>query len=161
MRRPWWVGGIIAAGVAAVAFLLWLSLSEGGSLRLVADDPKQSTTPFFEPSTVIRPTFKGGEPYCPPTRSNCCETWVTTYATEAPITEVVDFFEGIGFRVRGEPGIVDARGNVSPGSALVRWAGDRGAGVRGWRKVDISIGWIWGQPKWPTVVELFAPACRV
>jgi hypothetical protein len=155
MRKPVWVAAIIVAGVAGVGLLLWLSVSQSVTeVRLVSDDPKDRASPSFEPSTIIRATFRSGaEPYCPPTGPNCCETWVTTYGTRAPITELVGFFEGLDFRVRGQPGTIDARGNFSPGGELVRWAGDRGSGVRGWRKVG-------GRPEWPSVVVVDAPACR-
>jgi hypothetical protein len=160
MRRPGWAAAIIAAGAAAAGVLLWISLSPA-PLRLVSDDPMHPATPSFVPSTVIRATFRGSaEPYCPPGRSNCCETWVTSYGTRAPITEVVDFFEGLDFTVRGQPGTIDARGNFSPHGVLVRWAAGRGSGVPGWRKVDISTGRVWGRPEWPSVVDVYAPACR-
>lgn len=160
MRKPGWVAAIVAVGVAGIGLVLWLSFSERGtSLRLVSDDPNEGASPSFEPSTMIRATFKSSaELYCPDSRPNCCDTWVTDYATHAPITVVVDFFERLGFRVRGQPGVIDARGNISPGGELVRWAGDRGAGSR-WRKVDISTGEVFGLRQWPTVVEVFAAAC--
>lgn len=160
MRKPGWVAAIIAVGVAAVGLILWLWFSESvPTVRLVSDNPNDRTSPSFEPSTMVRATFKSGEPYCPPGRPNCCDTWVTDYATHAPITAVVDFFERLGFKVRGEPGIIDAQGNISPGGELVRWGGDRGVGSR-WRKVDISTGEVYGLRQWPTVVEVFAAECN-
>ena len=149
MRKPWWVAVIIAAGAAGVGLVLWLSFSESvPTVRLVSDNPHDRTSPSFEPSTMVRATFKSGEPYCPNGRPDCCDTWVTDYATHAPIRAVVNFFERLGFKVRGEPA----------GGELVRWAGDRGVGSR-WRKVDISTGEVYGQRQWPTVVEVFAAEC--
>lgn len=127
-------------------------------IRLIADDPADPTSPTFEPSEVVRETFvSDAEPYCPPGRDNCCPTWLTDYGTDMSIEDVVAFFEGLGFK--GSGATVDERSSPAPGGRLVRWAGSRGSGLTGWRKVDIALGSMAGRDDWATVVELFAPAC--
>jgi len=108
--------------------------------------------PAYRGAEVIRPMFSfEGEYYEVGTSGDACPFWLTTFGTEDPIEEVVAWYEGEGFEVLGNAGVIDGR--------LVRWIGDRRSGRTAYRRVDIYRGSVGGNDEWPTAFELYAPDC--
>ena len=148
--------GLVGVGVWAI--VAQISTPE---VRITGDDSADPASPRFEPSEILRATFRSeADPYCARgAGSNCCPVWLTDWGTDAPIEEVVAAYEAIGFEVQGGAGTVDDEGNLDPDGELIRWVGTRGTDEEVWRKVDIATGPTAGRLEWATYVAVSAAAC--
>lgn len=146
--------GLVGAGVWGVVAQI-----TAPDVRITVDEATDPASPRFEPSEVLRETFRSqADPYNSPDGQSC-DVWLTGWGTDAPIEEVVAAYEAIGFGVQGRPGTVDDEGNFDPDGELIRWVGTRGDDENEWRKVDIATGAVAGRPEWATAVAVLAPAC--
>lgn len=161
MSKPRAIVLLVVVGLVGVGVWALVAQITAPQVRITVDDPADPASPRFEPSEIIRATFRSeADPYCARgAGSNCCPVWLTDWGTAAPIEEMVAAYEAIGFEVRGRPGTADEEGNFDPEGELIRWVGTRGTDEDVWRKVDIATGPTAGRLEWATYVAVSAAAC--
>ncbi len=139
---------MLACCLTVLSFAMTFAACTGGMTNATAVIAR----PAYPGAVVIRKTFlSDAEPYCPSDRDNCCLVWLTTYATEDGVEEVVQFYTERGFMATGRPSSAEGR--------LVRWVAILDRDEPAWRRVDVATGEIAGRPNWTTVVELATAAC--
>lgn len=130
------------------------------TIEPVRDDPNNPADPAYPDAQVIDPTHSTGDSTCCfvyPEGSPGCPATITSFGTDDSIEDVVDFYEEVGFRVLGKPGLANEEGEPDPEGELVRWVGRRPGNEISWREVDIFTGEIGGVPEWETAFTVSAP----
>lgn len=131
--------------------------------RSFRDDPRKPADPAYPEAQIIRATHSTRETstccFAYPEGGGECPAIITSYGTNDSIGDVVDFYEEIGFQVKGEPGLANEEGEPDPEGELVRWVGVRSGDEIRWREVDIFTGEIGGVPEWETAFTISAPDC--